>query len=55
MLQAPPLRALEAGESPLAGSVFNQEEIGTEVVLAVCDRHSDQNLVVGDYVVTWQR
>ncbi|ENN74987.1 hypothetical protein YQE_08444, partial [Dendroctonus ponderosae] len=50
-----PVRALEDAQSHLAGSVFNQDEVGTEVVLAVCDRQADQNLVVGEYAVTWQR
>ncbi|KAF7270948.1 hypothetical protein GWI33_016126 [Rhynchophorus ferrugineus] len=52
----PPIRSVESKvQSHLAGCSFNTEEIGTELFLAISEKMSDQNMVIGDYTITWKR
>jgi len=41
--------------SYLVGHSYKKEEIATELFLAVSERQSDQNLVIGEYKITWKR
>lgn len=52
----PPLKSLETElHSQIAGLSFNKEEISSEFYLALSEKSSDQNMVVGEYIVTWKR
>lgn len=41
--------------SPLHGINLNEGEIGTELFLALCDRPSEQNVNLGQYIIKWKR
>lgn len=51
-----PVKSVESNvTSQIAGLTLNKEEIGTELYLAVSEKPSDQNMVVGDYSIIWKR
>ncbi|XP_066143332.1 trafficking protein particle complex subunit 11 [Euwallacea fornicatus] len=51
-----PVKSVETKiQSSLAGCTFNKEEVGTELFLAVSEKQSDQNILVGEYRITWKR
>lgn len=51
-----PLKSIDPNQkNQLAGLVFNKEEIGNELYLAVSEKQSDQNLLIGEYALTWKR
>lgn len=51
-----PVKSVEKEvNSYLVGHSYKKEEIATELFLAVSERQSDQNLVIGEYKITWKR
>lgn len=51
-----PVKSVEKElNSYLVGRSYKKEEIATELFLAVSKRQSDQNLVIGEYKITWKR
>ncbi|KAJ8983241.1 hypothetical protein NQ317_011650 [Molorchus minor] len=50
-----PVRSIENSvSSQLAGKIFNKEEIGAELNLAVCDKLIDHNNNIAQYRITWK-
>ncbi|KAL1490737.1 hypothetical protein ABEB36_013385 [Hypothenemus hampei] len=52
----PPIKGAEMyTKSNLTGYSFIQEEIGSEVFVALSENQSDQNLAIANYIITWKR
>lgn len=44
-----------SSSSQLAGKLFNNEEVGAELCLAICDKPMEQISNVGQYTIKWRR